>query len=269
MSRIEELLGRTIVVVAHPDDECIAYGGLLQRMRDAIVVYLTDGSPQDPYFWRAYGSREEYAKMRQRECRAALSRAGVSKVEFLADIAPDLVDQELFRNLPRAYDLLLDRIRVLRPDAIATLAYEGGHPDHDSCNLLCAIAGREAGIPVWEAPLYHRDPSDSSKGTVQAFVSCSGAEERLELSSDELAHKQAMCSEYPSQGDFLATFRLTPEVLRPIAEYDYSRPPHAGLLNYEVWQWSMSAAQVSAAFRDFWHAHFLNHVGSAPGSAQL
>ena len=55
--------GRTLVLVAHPDDECIAFGALLQRIREPLVVFATNGSPADPYFWQKYGSREAYAEI--------------------------------------------------------------------------------------------------------------------------------------------------------------------------------------------------------------
>ena len=41
---IQILLGRTMVLVAHPDDECVLCGGILQKMRDPVVVYATDGA---------------------------------------------------------------------------------------------------------------------------------------------------------------------------------------------------------------------------------
>ena len=50
-SKLAPLLGRTLVIVAHPDDETITCGGLLQRMRDPCVVFATDGAPEDAYFW--------------------------------------------------------------------------------------------------------------------------------------------------------------------------------------------------------------------------
>jgi len=106
-----------MVLVAHPDDECITCGGLLQRMREPIVIYATDGSPQDPYFWSKYGSREVYSRLRQEEARAALAQVGVSEVVFLADQDPKLVDQELFRNLGIAFELLLSEVRRREPEA--------------------------------------------------------------------------------------------------------------------------------------------------------
>ena len=60
-----------------------------------------------------------------------------------------------------------------------------------------------------------------------------------------------MCLAYPSQGDFLANFGVAREIVRPQTAYDYTRPPHEGKTNYEIWQWSMTAEQVSAAFAEF------------------
>lgn len=243
------------MVVAHPDDECIAYGGILQRMREAHLMYLTDGSPHDEYFWKNHGSREAYSRMRQLEARAAAANIGINNVEFVADKVPSLVDQQLFRNLDVAHGVLRERVKDLRPDAIATLAYEGGHPDHDSCNLLCSIMSSETGIPVWEAPLYRRHPEDSKTGVYQDFVLRNGTEQWFEPTLEELDRKKKMCAAYPSQGDFISAFRLNPELMRPLARYDYTRPAHEGKLNYEMWQWSMTGEEVCEEF-----ARFLNRL---------
>jgi N-acetylglucosamine malate deacetylase 2 len=245
---LKELLGRTLVLVAHPDDECILSGGLLQKMQAPVVVYATDGSPQDPYFWKAHGSRAAYSRLRQEEARRALADVGVSEVVFLADREERLVDQELFRNLGVAYELLMDEVARIRPDAILTMAYEGGHPDHDSCSFLAAQLKSDTGLPVWEAPLYRRRRSELS---LQEFVQPNGMEILFEPSAAELERKRAMCLEYKSQGDFLKVFGLEREIFRPQAAYDYSRVPHDGPLNYEQWQWSMTGKEVSAAFAAF------------------
>jgi LmbE family N-acetylglucosaminyl deacetylase len=245
---LQQLLGRTLVLVAHPDDECITCGGLLQRMDEPVVVYATDGSPQDPYFWQKYGSREVYSRMRQEEARRALSRVGVGDVVFLADLEPRLVDQELFQNLSLAFELLAHETESLRPSAILTLAYEGGHPDHDSCSLLARELADTAQVPVWEAPLYRRNRNQLS---VQEFVHPNGTEILYEPSAEEIERKRTMCLEYPSQGDFLKVFGLEREMFRPQETYDYSRPPHEGKLNYEQWQWSMTGKQVSQKLSEF------------------
>ena len=80
--------------------------------------------------------------------------AGVRELVLLAEEDSRLEDQRLFLNLAAAYGRLEKLVERVRPEAIATLAYEGGHPDHDSCSLLGARLGARFGVPVWEAPLY-------------------------------------------------------------------------------------------------------------------
>jgi LmbE family N-acetylglucosaminyl deacetylase len=151
-----ELTGRVLVLVAHADDECVGYGALLQTMREAVVVIATDGAPRDEYFWGRYGSREKYAAVRRDEARRAAEGAGVRELVLLAEEDGRLEDQRLFLHLAAAYGLLEKVAERARPQAIATLAYEGGHPDHDSCSVLGARLGGRLGVPVWEAALYSR-----------------------------------------------------------------------------------------------------------------
>ncbi len=251
MPWIDELLGRTLILVAHPDDECIAFGGLMQRIREPIVVFATNGSPEDPYFWGRHGSRETYAELRRKEAMASVHAAGAKDVIFLSEIpgGEALVDQHLFENLTDAYGLLSEVVHRRMVEAILTLAYEGGHPDHDSCSVLAHRLAKQYGIPCWEAPLYHRVADGS--GVFQDFVEHSGQEVDVSPSAHEQEVKRMMCRAYPSQGDFLTHFDVAREHVRPQPAHDYTRPPHEGKTNYEVWQWKMTAKQVSAAFAEF------------------
>ena len=65
------------VVVAHPDDETIAIGGQLARMRGVKIVHVTDGAPADMKDAEANGfsRREDYAAARRRD-RHGTSRFG-------------------------------------------------------------------------------------------------------------------------------------------------------------------------------------------------
>jgi N-acetylglucosamine malate deacetylase 2 len=251
MAWIDELLGRTLVLVAHPDDECLAFGALLQRMREPLVVFATNGAPEDPYFWQKHGSRETYAAIRRQEAMLSMHAAGVKDVIFLSDLpgGEELGDQELYRHLWPAFELLADIVRRRMTTALATLAYEGGHPDHDSCAFLAAQLARLASIPCWEASLYHRNPDES--GVFQQFISVSGDEAEVRPTPSELERKRLMCQAHSSQGDFLKSFDLADEIVRPQLTYDFTHPPHAGKTNYEVWQWKMKAEEVSAAFSEF------------------
>ena len=317
-----ELTGRVLVLVAHADDECVGYGALLQKMRAPVLVIATDGAPRDEYFWGRFGSREAYAAVRREEARRAAQVVGlypsspttgalgtpVRELVLLAEQdarledprgsrlwgsrlwGSHLEDQRLFLNLPVAYALLEELAERVRPDAIATLAYEGGHPDHDSCSVLAARLGARLGVPVWEAPLYARfqgfkvsrfqslKDESTGKGAAgwdtsppalavqgqraeggalegelrfQQFLFENGTEAQVEISPEELERKRAMCAEYASQGEILRVFDARREVVRPQVRYDYAQRPHAGPVNYECWQWWMRADEVSAKFAEF------------------
>jgi LmbE family N-acetylglucosaminyl deacetylase len=156
-----ELTGRVLVLVAHADDECVGYGALLQKMREAVVVIATDGAPRDEFFWGRYGSRENYAAVRREEARRAAQVAGVRELVLLAEEdgrfeGYRFEDQRLFLHLAAAYERVAKVAERVRPEAIATLAYEGGHPDHDCCSVLGARLGERLAVPVWETALYSR-----------------------------------------------------------------------------------------------------------------
>jgi len=242
---LASLLGRTMVLVAHPDDEAIGCGLLLQQMSDPIVVFATDGAPLSDYFWKVHGSRENYASLRAREARNALAAVGVFHLHLLSDEDP-IMDQTRVLNLDRAYEALVSLIKKEMPEALLTLAYEGGHPDHDSCSFLMSVAAREFQLPVWEMPLYHLF---GGKPARQAF--CEGIGIRIGATKEQLERKRKMVDEYPSQGLTLAEFPPENEYVRPMLAYDFSRPPHEGQLNYENWQWPMTGKQVCDAFQKF------------------
>ena len=248
MAALDSLRGRTLVLVAHPDDEALGCGGLLQRMREPIVCFATDGAPLDRKWWQPYSSRENYAATRRTEAVRAMEISGVRQVEFLADREPACVDQELFRHLDRAFAALLALASRLVPEAILTMAYEGGHPDHDSCSILSAALGPKLQLPVWEMPLYSR--TLDGEVSLQSF-SAGNPPLVLLPTEQELERKRAMFAAYVSQQLVIEKFNWREERFRPQPAYDYSQPPHAGKLNYELWQWPMTGGEVSQAFAEF------------------
>jgi LmbE family N-acetylglucosaminyl deacetylase len=249
MDPFQPLLATTVMVVAHPDDEVIAFGALMQRMKKAVVVFCTDGAPREQGFWQPYGSREAYAEVRRQEARRALAIVGAEPV-FLSDqVENGIVDQELFRRLPEAASALDQVIAGIAPDCLLTLAYEGGHPDHDSCCFLASQVGRKRKIPVWESPLYHRNADGS--GAVQRFPQRTGQEIDLKVEGEPLQKKVEMFHTYKSQNLVLDGFHPEIEQFRPVFAYDFRRRPFAWKLNYEVWQWRMSGEEVSAEFASY------------------
>ena len=246
MQSLRPLLGRTLVLVAHPDDEAVGCGALLQRMQDPVVIFATDGAPWSDYFWRHYGSRDEYARVRAEEAQQALNVAGVKHFHFLCE-SDQIVDQELYTNLDRAYDDLAAIVEAEVPTAILTLAYEGGHPDHDACGFLASRVAKEFGIDAWEMPLYHRQGTDITR---QQFLDGDAGLE-LSIEREELHRKMKMFAAYNSQAEVLREFHPYLERFRPMKRYDFSRPAHSGRLNYEAWQWSMKGPDLCRAFVEF------------------
>ncbi|HVZ15872.1 MAG TPA: PIG-L family deacetylase [Terriglobales bacterium] len=243
---LRPLLGRTLVLVAHPDDEAVGCGALLQTMEEPLVIFATDGAPRSECFWKNFNSREEYAQARAMEAKHALAAAGVQHWHWLC--ANDcIVDQELYQNLDRAYDDLLVMIDAEMPTAILSMAYEGGHPDHDACSFLASQAANELGIEIWEMPLYHRQEPKLMR---QRFLDAESAEE-LDIDREELVCKMNMFAAYDSQAEVLREFLPYVERFRPMKAYDFNQPPHSGQLNYEAWQWPMKGADLCRAFNEF------------------
>lgn len=246
MDALGALLGNTLALMAHPDDEVIVCGALMQKMRQAVVVFSTDGAPREEGFWRQYGSRRAYADVRREEARQALGLAGAQPI-FLADhLEGGIADQELFRNLPAAIAAVEKIVEQIRPDCILAPAYEGGHPDHDAACFVASVTGRRAAVPVWESPLYHRRPDGSS--ATQTFPALTGKELELRVECALLQKKIQMFRIYQSQRLVLDGFRPDVETFRPVADYDFTRPLLPWKLNYEHWGWKMTGEEVAAAF---------------------
>lgn len=240
--------GRTLVLVAHQDDETIC-AGLLQRLPDSIVAFATDGAPEDAYFWRRFGSRVNYAAVRRAEAEVAVRKLRVSRVKFLNDYAPPrsvFGDQALYRVLPFAFQALCTLVRQYQPDTVLVPAYEGGHPDHDAGSFLGALVGWQFGLYVWEMPLYHRSQAGDLR--CQQFLLPNGTERAVILNIAEKQVREDAIATYMSQTDIRDFVAADVELFRPQAKYDYSRPPHTGSVNYETWQWPMTAAGVCRAF---------------------
>jgi LmbE family N-acetylglucosaminyl deacetylase len=239
---------RTLVLVAHQDDETVC-AGLLQRLSDSIVAFATNGAPADAYFWGRFGSRWNYAAVRRAEAEVAVRKLGVSRVEFLNDYAPlplEFRDQALHRVLPLAFQAVCGLVRQYRPNTVLVPAYEGGHPDHDSCSFIGALVGQQFGLPVWEMPLYHRSQAGELK--CQQFLIPNGTERAVILSVVEKQVREHAIATYASQTDIRDFVSTGVELFRPQAKYDYSRPPHRAVVNYETWQWPITAEEVCRAF---------------------
>ena len=230
---------RTLVVVAHPDDETIGCGAQLSRVTDLTIIHVTDGAPKNGVDARklGYAGPAEYAAARRRELEAAMALAGISPERLIALGWPD---QEASLHLPEIVTELSRRLAGA--ECVLTHAYEGGHPDHDATafavHAACALLRRSSPAPtIIEMPLYRAGPEGWA---VQEFVPAERAEVTVELSPEERNRKQAMFACHLSQIQVLARFTLDEERFRQAPDYDFARLPNDGDLLYEKQDWGMT-----------------------------
>jgi hypothetical protein len=85
----------------------------------------------------------------------------------------------------------------------------------------------------------------------QEFPIPNGDDVVIHSTGDEQDVKRRMLLAYASQGDIVSHFGVELERFRPLASYDFSRPPLPGVLNYEAWQWKVTGTEVAESFVRF------------------
>lgn len=156
---------KLMCVVAHPDDECFAFGGALALAADrgveTYVICLTDGQAAsnrgDATTSAALG------EMRREEFRRSCEVLGVTHQELM-----DYHDGRLeFVEFSVAAGLLVERVRRFKPDVVLTFGADGGqntHADHMIASMWTTAAFhwagqakryRDAGAPYKPKRLYH------------------------------------------------------------------------------------------------------------------
>lgn len=236
--------GRGLLVLgAHPDDEVIGAAGHIPDWPEAVFVHLTDGAPYDMLDARRQGfnERETYAAARHQELQQALALAGVPRAQVSG---LGFVDQESSFHLPELVHRCLDLLRSLQPLAVLTHPYEGGHPDHDSAAFAVQAASRllkrsgERCPAIIEMTSYHNEAG--SMQTRQFLFSASRRPIILALSPEQRSIKRRMFGCFDTQRTVLQWFPIDFESFRLAPDYDFSQPPHPGVLYYELFNWGIN-----------------------------
>src|SRR5262249_45758153 len=137
---------RLMVVVAHPDDETLGFGGVLARYAAegvATSLLMATRGDRGRYFGHPLGSPEHpgssaIAAVRTKELFAAAETLGIRDVRILG-----YGDQELDRaDVGEAVAAIAAFLREARPDVVLTFPPDGayGHPDHIAIAQLTAAA---------------------------------------------------------------------------------------------------------------------------------
>ena len=250
-ARPEVDASRVVAVFAHPDDETIAAGAQLHRLKGLRLVVVTDGAPRDLRDAQAHGFEDatSYAAARREELAAALAAGGAGdlQVEFIN--IPDQGVAHALANVSRRLVAALGDAEV-----VLTHVYEGGHPDHDGVAFavhaaVAALATQGRAIEVIEAPLYRLGRDDAFDP--QDFDPIPGAVAvQLVLDPEEAARKERMIAAHATQRDTLAQFPVKAERFRKAPHYDFTEPANHGRLWYERFDWGLTGDQWRAKARE-------------------
>jgi len=232
----------TVFIFAHQDDEYAVNSRIRFEVglgNEVQCVYLTNGVG-----WRA--RRGLTQEKRDRESLAVLRSYGVrpENIYFLGSEL-GVNDMSLIDHACDARSRCTDLLSNLAPriSAIYTLAWEGGHPDHDACHLVVTCAALELGL----VPISRQFSLYNGCGVPKPFFRVMNPLHPALFVDRQLSIREALsssmqCWRYPSQlrtwaGLFPEAFlkwSLPPRerVMRLDPKIALARP-HAGQLLYE------------------------------------
>ena len=191
---------------------------------------------------------------RRAELAAALAAAGAERVRTLCLGIPD---QETMHRLPSLARRLAELVAAEQPATVITHAYEGGHPDHDSCAFAVHAACRllTSSPAILEMALYHRRDGQLVTGQfleaprMSSWLPPGRPDGCVTMMLDErdIARKQRMIDGFATQRWLLTQFGVGSERLRIAPDYEFRAPPHPGELHYETVGWPITGDGWRAA----------------------
>ena len=252
---IFHLMTALLCVFAHQDDE---YGVAARIARErragrrVLCAFLTNGAASVP------------SSIRDAESRTVLTNLGVEErdIYFLGS-EHDVPDGSLVEHLDAALMMLNHSMNGIALDEVLTLAWEGGHQDHDAAHLVAVAFARQHGVPCREFPLY-RGNRWGHLFRVLSPIREGGAKTRLRFR--EALHASMLAWRYRSQRktwlglfgeSFLKLVVLRREVLHDVDPARLFNPPHARPLFYER-RFGFPWERFASAARPFIDRHIRN-----------
>ena len=158
----QRLLGKTLIVAPHQDDESLGCGGIIYLLKQmdipAHVVFVTDGSKSHPNSKKF--PFEKLVSLREKESVEALAVLGVGRDDITFLRLPDghLPNAEA-PDFSNSVDTFMSVLKQFEPQTIFTPWQRDPHPDHRATwqivnqavkNLARPVRSFEYFIWLWE-----------------------------------------------------------------------------------------------------------------------
>lgn len=216
---------RPLFMMAHHDDE-ISQAGVFQRLGPNLkAVWVTNS---DGLYFESSLTPPEYGKVRMREGVNSVAQVGIpesstrcygwSEVDIYRWLSEINSGKRTMAEASQFFDSIRDDVREaifeIRPDAVFTLAWQGGQPEHDLTHFFTALAIRELEAETGNhVAFFHMPAYEYTILVAHRFHPLYRGERlRIRLTGAEMAAKMRMIEQYPSQKrlftDFQRVFRL-------------------------------------------------------------
>lgn len=224
----------SVFLFAHQDDEVGIAPSIVSDLRagrDVWCVYLTNGQ-----------TKSVASKVRCNESRRVLLRLGVARdrIVFIG-VQQGIDDGTLINSFAQASSALQDLFSHISVGRVYTLAWEGGHPDHDATHLIALAFARLKDAETLQYSLYNAFGKRNFFNVMRPLPQWRLAIE-VRLSLRDAWRFTHLCVQYRSQWrtwvgltagvalEFLVRRRHRVYAVNP---RDASARPHAGGLLYE------------------------------------
>lgn len=230
----DRMVKRALFVMAHPDDEFGIYGRMLQ---------LRDQNTEIWCVWTIGGNSKRNA-----EAICAMSEIGIPGERLLFFNVGGLADLSSVKETINALGNLLNSNSF---DEIYVLAFEGGHFQHDLTHFatIQAIGLSGSDSRVYEFPLYNLC---GARINPFRLIPLPGPLYGITLDPARVAFIRSLTRHYPSQRHitegflhFMPASRQSQPRWRPVPPWDYTVPPHQGLL----WQDANPRKRLKRSYR--------------------
>ena len=118
-------------IFAHQDDEFGVFIDIYNNLKknNIYIFYLTNGSNQK--------IPKSKLSIRDRESIKVLKKIGVKEKNiFFLGREMNVKSNKLYLCIDEVYKKIIEKTKNIIPSKLITLSWEGGHEDHDACNLI-------------------------------------------------------------------------------------------------------------------------------------